>query len=570
MSDFRQEYLKYDDLTHTVKGWAEAYPEIVRLQSLGKSLGGRDLWLLTIGPEPDRVRAAAWVDGNMHAVEVAGSSVALGIAEDMIALHLERATPLAHGHPAQGLPEAAKERLRETLVYVLPRMAPDGAEAVLTDGRYVRSNPRDRRDHPPVARWVSKDVDGDGLSLSLRRADPSGEWVEDPALPSVMLPRRLEDTGPFYKIWPEGLIESFDGRHVPDPFYLSDNDTDLNRNFPWSWLPDPEQLGAGAYPTSEPEARAVVEFMTAHPNVFSWLNLHTFGGVYIRPLGHAPDAKMDREDLAVFDQIAAWGKEHGGYPTVSGFEQFTYEPDKPLHGDMSDFGYHVRGTIAYVCELWDLFARLGVAPQKKFVDHYTHLSREDLSNLAKFDRAHNSGRIFRGWRAFEHPQLGPVEIGGVAPLVGIFNPPNELLAEVCARQSAAYVRVAAMAPGLEIGRVCTTDLGGGAAQLDVELRNPGYLPTYVLSSAKKLALDARVFLEVRASGGATVAKQDERIEVGHLEGWGRGLFADSIFYQHSRGTVSSKTVSFVVRGKGTLLLEAKGLRVGRVVREISL
>ena len=567
MSDFRREYVRFDALTRTLKGWAEKH-RFVRLESLGESLEGRELWLLTIGPEPERARAAAWVDGNMHASEVAGSSVALAIAEDMIALHLEDTTPLREDHPARLLPKHVKDRLRETLLYVMPRVCPDGAEAVLETGRYVRSNPRDRRPHPPVARWVSKDVDGDGASLSIRREDPSGEWVEDPELPGVMLPRRLEDKGPFYKIWPEGLIESFDGAHVPDPYFLGDNDTDLNRNFPWSWMPEPTQAGAGTYPTSEPESRAIVEFMTTHPNVFSWMNLHTFGGVYIRPLGNAPDTKMDPQDLAVFDQVAEWGKEHGGYPTVSGYEQFTYEPDKPLHGDMADFGYHVRGAITYVCELWDLFARLGVAPKKKFVDYYTHLSREDLLALAKFDREQNQGRIFRGWKRAKHPQLGDVEVGGTAPLVGIFNPPNEVLAEVCARQSAAYLRVAAMAPALEIADVRTSD-AGGAVRVDVDVRNAGYLPTYVLSSAKKLGFDARVFLEVEAGGGASVETRDQRIEVGHLEGWGRGLFASSIFYQRSRGTVSSRTVSFVVRGKGTLKITARGLRVGAVTREIS-
>src|SRR5204863_178431 len=85
----------------------------------------------------------------------------------------------------------------------------------LRDGRWVRSNPRDRRPHPPVARWVSGDVDGDGRVLSLRRQDPSGEYVEDPELPGVMLPRRLEDAGPYCQLWPEGTIENFDGTHVP-------------------------------------------------------------------------------------------------------------------------------------------------------------------------------------------------------------------------------------------------------------------------------------------------------------------------------------------------------------------
>lgn len=442
-------------------------------------------------------------------------------------------------------------------------MSPDGAEAVLRDGRYVRSNPRDRRPRQPVARWLSGDVDGDGRALSMRRRDPCGEYVEDAELPGVMLPRRIEDPGPYYKLWPEGTIEHFDGTHVPDPHFLSDNDVDLNRNFPYSWKAEPEQVGAGPYGASEPESRAVIEWATAHPNIFSRLNLHTFGGVYIRPLGHSPDTKMNQSDLALYRQIGEWGEKIAGYPMVSGFEQFIYQPEKPIHGDLTDFAYHTRGAVAYAVELWDLFARLGIERRKPFVEHYSHLTRENLLALAKFDREHNRGRIFRGWKAFRHPQLGEVELGGTAPLVGLSNPPYEMIAEICERQSAAYLRVAALAPALEM------ELRASPGRVEIEVANPGYLPTYVLDSAKKLAVDARVFVEVEASGGCSIDARDARIEIGHLEGWGRGLYAEFVFFPKSRGSVSRRTVALPVRGSGRLRVRARGLRVGEVVREIS-
>ena len=181
ISAFRSSYLRYEQLTRVVHDWARAHPDLVRVTSIGQSTEGRDFWLLEIGSEPDRRRAAAWVDGNMHASELCGSSVALAIAEDAIALH--------RGENRHALPTHVVERLKGILFYVLPRMSPDGAEAVLRDGRYVRSNPRDRREHAPVPRWVARDIDGDGSVLSMRRQDPSGEFVADPELPGVMLPR---------------------------------------------------------------------------------------------------------------------------------------------------------------------------------------------------------------------------------------------------------------------------------------------------------------------------------------------------------------------------------------------
>ena len=555
MSPFRNNYLRYEELTRIVHDWARANPGFVRVTSIGKSVEGRDLWLLEIGRDPDRMRAAAWVDGNMHAVEVCGSSVALAIAEDVIALH--------RGENPRDLPAHVAERLKSILVYVLPRMSPDGAEAVLTSGRVVRSNPRDRRPHPPAPRWVTGDVDGDGAVLHMRKPDPAGEFVADAELPGVMLPRRLEDPGPYYKLWPEGTIENFDGTHVPDPVYLSDNDIDLNRNFPYGWKPDHEQIGAGPFGSSEPESRAVIEWAATHPNIFSWLNLHTFGGCYIRPLGNAPDNKMNQEDLAIYRQIGEWGEKIGGYPMVSGFEEFIYEPEKPIYGDITDFIYHTRGAIAYACELWDLFARLGIERKKKFVDYYSHLTREDLLKLAKLDRESNKSRMFRPWKRFKHPQLGEIEIGGIAQVVGLNNPPYELLPEVCERQSAVYLRVAAMAPSLEM------EVRVAQGRVEIEVANSGYLPSYVLDSAKKLTPDPGVFVEVEALGGCTIDPRDARTEVGHLEGWGRGLYNEYLFYQRSRGSVSRRTVSVPIRGTGRVRVRARGLRVGEVVKEIA-
>jgi hypothetical protein len=564
---FRQRFLSHQEITDQLEAWARAFPDFVRLQSIGTTVEGRALHLLTIGREPNRERPSVWVDGNMHATELSGSSVALAIAEDFIRLHAEP------DFDAQSLPPHVRDALRRVRVYVLPRMCPDGAEAVLTTGRYVRSNPRDRRPNVHRPRWISRDMDGDGLSLLMRKEDPSGEFVESRETPGLMLPRELEDVGPFYKVFPEGVIEGWDGATIPDPYFLGDNDTDLNRNFPWSWAPEPEQEGAGQYPTSEPEARAVVDFVTKQPTIFAWLNLHTFGGCYIRPLGNAPDRKMEPFDLAVFRQVAQWGEEHGGYPTVSGFEEFTYEPDKPLHGALADYAYHQRGAIALVCELWDLFAQLGFKRKKPFVDHYTQLTRQELESLGQWDRTQNQSRIVRPWRTIEHPQLGHVEAGGVDPRVGMSNPPLEQLPEVCARQSAFFLRLAALTPHVTIPEITVEPLGAGLFRVSATITNDGYLPTHVLDSARNLPFnEAPTAVATAHHGAELVDSKSARRAIGHIDGWGRGRFGGSfaLFFQRSRGTVSRRVESWVVRGPGTLEIRVESCRLGAVSHTVSI
>jgi hypothetical protein len=566
---FRASYLDHAALTAQLRAWATAYPAFVSLRSIGQSREGRELWMLIVGTDPDTVRPAVWVDGNMHAGEVAGSSVALAIAETVIALHVEHA-----GGPPSGvtLPPHVQRAVREALFYVVPRISPDGAEAVLTTGRYVRSVPRDERTQRGASRWIAEDVDGDGRALSMRKEDPTGDFVEHPEAPGVMVPRTLDDVGPFYKLWPEGRIEHFDGDRIPSPGFLSDNYPDLNRNFPFRWASEPDQIGAGAYPGSEPEARAVIETASRLPNVYVWLNLHTFGGCFIRPPGDVPDAKMKPFDLAVYKQVGAWAEALTGYPMVSGYAEFLYEPDKPLYGALSEWAYEHRAALAYVCELWDVFARLGMPRPARFVDYYTSLSRADVAKLARWDAEHNHGRIFQSWTRVRHEQLGEVEVGGLDRRVGLYNPPYEELPRVCAQQTELMLRVAGMLPRLVISRVEVAPIRENVTRVSVTVENHGYLPTYGMRHGLERPFNEGAYADVSCEGCTLEEPLRARLPIGHLEGWGKGLGASSqaIFFQASGGSEASHTLRFTALGKGWATVRVGSSRMGFVERRIGI
>jgi hypothetical protein len=563
---FREKYLDYDELTTQLKSWAAQHPDLVRLGSIGRTPEGREIPILTVGRNPDEARPAVWVDGNMHASELCGSSVALAIAEDVIALHggEPAAGPRAGGGVAlPALPGHMSETLRDTLFYIVPRISPDGAEAVMRTGRYVRSSPVDQRRHKGHAYWEAHDFDQDGRMGYMRQRSDDGELVELEDHPGVMVPRLPEDAPPYYKLYPEGRIVNFDGRRIPDPYFLSDNQYDFNRQFPYQWAPEHEQEGAGDFPGSAPETRAILDFTTAHPNIFAWLNLHTFGGVLIRPLGDKPDHKMDQDDLAVYRQVEAWTKQLTGYPSVSGFHEFLYAPETPIKGDLTEYAYHQRGALAYVIELWDIFTQIGLEQKKPFVDIYSRLDRKDFVALAKFDREVNQGRIFGSWRAVKHPQLGDVEVGGLDLLVGISNPPLEKIAEVCERHSAAFLRVAALVPRVHLEVVKHEKLAAGLARIEIRVANRGYLGTFGISSAKKLPHAEPLRLAAEAHGVKVVAPAGGTLEIGHLDGWGRGLYNDlNIFAPWTRGNVHERFVTLVTEGSGTLEIRVGSCRVG--------
>ena len=557
MMDPRETYLDYAALTAKLESWARDYPDCVRLQSIGRSTEGRAIHVLTVGQDPDRPRPAVWVDGNMHAAELAGSNVALAIAEAVIRLHDPRA-----GTPPD-LPPSQREALQDVLFHICPRISPDGAEQVWRQGGFLRSAPRRTPEAEAQPHWRLQDLDGDGLCRYLRVVDPSGDFVAHPEHPGLMLPRTLEDPPPYYRLYPEGVIENWDGNHIPDP-QPTTGTPDFNRNFAYRWRPEPDQRGAGEYPGSEPETRAVMDFATAHPELYAWLNLHTFGGVFIRPLLDSPDARMDAADLRVFRQLGAWADELVGYPSVSGFEEFTYEPDTPLYGDLVGFAYHQRGCLAQVCELWDLFARLDQPRPERFVEHYGALDRDGMARLAQWDQEHNKGRLFRAWQPLEHPQVGNVEVGGLDPIVGIWNPPPEELDALATQMSRYWLRVASLLPRLVIEEATVIPLGGGHARVSLAVANHGYLPTQGMNAARERPFNTPVEASIELHDAILQDGDAPRVELGHLAGWGRGLgdTAQMPWFQRSEGSNTRTRTGWVVAGSGSVTLRVGNRRLG--------
>jgi hypothetical protein len=222
-----------------------------------------------------------------------------------------------------------------------------------------------------------------------------------------------------------------------------------------------------------------------------------------------------------------------------------------------------------VCEIWDLFTQLGMPRKKPFADVYTQVSREQWEAFARWDREHNKSRVVRPWKAIEHSQLGRVEVGGLDPRVGISNPPYEQLEKICETQWLAFARVAAMAPALSVSTSVSAAAQDGVSVVTVRVANDGYLPTYVLDSAKALNHAAAPWIEIATQGVTLVDATRRRLEIGHLEGYGRGLYAHSFFWLRSKGSVSERTLNLAVRGQGSVTLRVGCHRTGFLTHEVT-
>jgi hypothetical protein len=253
-----------------------------------------------------------------------------------------------------------------------------------------------------------------------------------------------------------------------------------------------------------------------------------------------------------------------GDPVVSGFDEFTYEPDTPLRGDLIAFAYEQRGALGMVCELWDFWKQVGFDIVRPFVKNYDRRLRPELLKMLAWDKEHNQGRVAQPYKPFDHPQLGRVEIGGYEPMFGIWNPPPERLAEVCANQSRAYLRWAALTPRLRVSGVTVEAIEGETYRVSATIENLGFLPTNVLSSALKLPWNDPVRASVALGPGVALAGGDAVTTVGHLEGWSPDTMFSYPGFARSTNEGTRKRVQWVVRGAGEVVVAAGCARTGRV------
>jgi murein tripeptide amidase MpaA len=552
-------YYGNDDLNARLRWIAEQYPAITELTSLGKSYERRDIPLLILTNKatgPDHEKPAFWIDGNIHATELTASAAALRVIMKLVE---------GYGNDPQ-----VTRLLDEQVFYIIPRLNPDGAAAAFRESPlFVRSGTRpypfeDKQDGLHV-----HDMNGDGKILQMRIEDPAGDWKPSERDPRLMVKRRAdEEGGTYYRLFSEGTIENYDGHIITNA--RPHSGLDFNRNFPGSWRPEGEQFGAGDFPGSEPEIRAVIEWFAQHPNIFGALTYHTYSRAILRPFGSRSDDEMDTQDKWVLEAIGARGTELTGYPCISVYHHFKYHPKEVITGVFDDWLFEHKGILAYTVELWDLPTAAGVTEkkeQKKFIEWFRLHPLEDDYKILDFIKEHADDGL-EPWQPYDHPQLGKVEIGGWNVLYTWRNPPHALLEAEITPQADFAVAFAATAPRLAWRTVEVKPLGGGHYHLLVVLENRGFLPSYGSNQAKKVKAARPIRLELTLPDGVSLQSGKARTDVGYLEGRATRLGVSSVWTSSpTDNRAKAEWLIFAPTG-GEITITAKGERAGTIRRQL--
>ncbi len=500
-------YYRYDDLTRLLQAYGQEHPQLVQVESIGASYEGRDIWLATVTNSATGTAAekpALWVDGNIHASEVSPSSACLYLLTKLVTEY--------------GTNADITRCLDTRAFYVCPRINPDGAEWALADKpKIIRSSTRPYPyDEEPLGGLVNEDMDGDGRMLWMRVPDPNGQWKQHAEEPRLLVRRDpAEAGGQYYRLLPEGRIENYDGVEIR--IQPKKEGLDLNRNFPLEWRQEHEQRGAGPYPTSEPEIRAIVHFITGHPNITGGVTFHTFSGVILRPYGTHPDEHFPAEDLWTFQKIGQKGTELTGYPSVSVYHDFRYHPKEVITGVFDDWLYDHFGLYAWTVELWSPQRQAGIESYK-FIDWNREHPLEDDLKLLKWSDEVLEGKGYVDWYEYDHPQLGKVQLGGWNTLYAWRNPPPQFLEKEIAPFADWLVWHLLISPRLELLDVQVTPLGEHSYYIRLVVQNTGWLPIY----ASKKWLEKKgvrgVICEIELPEGAVLKTGKPREDIGQLEG----------------------------------------------------
>jgi murein tripeptide amidase MpaA len=552
-------FYRYADLTELLHAVAREHPGLVTLESIGKSHEKRDVWVVTVtntvtGPASEK--PAFWVDGNIHSTEVSASTAVLYFLHTLVT---------QYGHDAD-----VTRALDTRAFYLCPRINPDGAEWALADQpKWVRSSTRPYPyDEEEVEGLFIEDIDGDGRILQMRIADPNGLWKAHPEAPALMVRRDpIEAGGTYYRVLPEGRYDGYDGYTLK--IKRPRQQLDLNRNFPASWRQEFEQTGAGPYPTSEPEIRAVVDFVVRHPNITAGTSFHTWSGVLLRPFDHLPDDEMDAEDLWFYQRTGRKGTELTGYPAISVFHEFRYHP-KSVIGGAFDWIYEHLGMFSWVVEIWSPMREAGITDYK-YIDWFRDHPIDDDLKLYRWNQQALGGAAHHGWKPFAHPQLGNVEVGGWDRFHAIGNPPLPRLEREVERFPRWLLWQALCSPKLELVDSAVTALGDGAWKVTVVVQNTGWLPTYVSKRALARKTVRGIVAEVALPRGASLATGKVKDDVGQLEGKAYKHTGVS-FWPDYHLTDDRMKLEWIVRGKAgaSVAITLRHERAGTVRASLAL
>ncbi|HPW17121.1 MAG TPA: M14 family metallopeptidase [Candidatus Aminicenantes bacterium] len=457
-----------DELAADMRRLQAAFPKFLKLESIGKSHNGRDLWLMTINNPatgPESGKAGMYIEANVHGNEIQGCEVCLYT----IWYLMEN-----YGRNAD-----ITRLVDERVFYIIPTVNPDGHQYFMEGpGGNARSGhvPVDDDNDGLFDEDPPEDINGNGIVEMIRKYVPGqGNYRISRDNPDLLEPVPFGEKGDYILLGQEGIDNDGDGLVNED----GPGSYDPNRNWPSDWQPNYVQGGAMDYPFQLPEAKAVADFLKAHPNIAGVQSYHNTGGMILRGPGAEAVGEYPQPDARAYDELGQNGERMLPFYRYIVIWSGLYT----VHGGFIDYTNDGLGIVSFSNELWN-GEQYFTSPALKEQQQDPSSPIAPAQSRYFFDKYLEFGEEYVKWTPFDHPQFGRVEMGGVWKKYQGRVPPRFMNEELCHRNMAFSLYQADEMPLVRLDDAEVERIGGDVYRVYVDITNPKVVPTVLAKAAQ--------------------------------------------------------------------------------------
>lgn len=527
-----QDYSNHAQLTQRLKALESSNSSLVKLQSLTKTTGGKDIWVLEIGSGDRANHPAVAVVGGVEGSHILGPELAIGFAEKLL---------------AKAQSDSIKNLLATTTFYVFPNVSPDATEQYFAKVKYERSGnatPTDDDRDGKTNEDPFEDLNNDGLISMVRIEDPTGKWMSHPADPRIMIQANAEkgEKGKYLLI-SEGINNDKDDK------LNEDGEGGVHFNKSLTFDPPYFTPGAGEHPVSELENRAVLDFLYERFNVFAVL---TFGPTnnlsepwkFDRSKGSGRIPTGITESDSKYNKLAA-----------ELYKKSVKQKDAPAagvqKGDFVQWAYFHYGRQSYSTPGW--WVPKFEIP-KDSVSAKKYKTNDDKNTDVDFIRWAEKEQldVFVNWQKVNHADYPGknAEVGGFKPFAKT-TPPFKMVSKLVDEHSKFAVALANAKPEASLVNLKTETLEGGVTRITVVLQNKGSFPA--LSDVGK----SNNFIKLVKIN--LVLAKDQAVVTGN-----------KVTLLPNLDAGESKELTWLIKGKGKIVIEAGAPQMGVVKLDVNL
>jgi len=470
-------YLNYENLSKKVNEF-QSKNKFCSVKSLGKSSGGKDIWLVTLSSS-EKPKPALLITAGIDGKHQAGTQITITLIEQL----------LKDGE--------LTSLLDEKTLYFVPSVNPDAIAAYFNKVKFEKSGNATQTDDDrdgKIGEDGFEDLNKDGFITHVRIEDVTGSYIESPADARILIKAdpSKNQIGK-YRLITEGIDNDNDGEFNED----TSEGVNIDKNFTFDH--PVFKKGSGAYVASEPETRALLDFL--------YLNQHIYGVLTFGMHNNLSEAPKFDSKLASSRIVKSWLEKD-----VKAAEQISKlytekaaikgGPKLPMtSGNFSQTAYYHAGRLSFSTPGWWIEKEevkkdsTEVKPEKSKKAEKAE-DNTDVEFLAWAEK-NQLKDVFVNWTSIKHPDFPNqnVEVGGFVPYVQN-NPPPQFLAESVVKHKLFLIELLHAMPKIETTIPIVEKLDSNLFRITIKVANKGMLPTYA-EIGDKIRFVSRMKTEIK-------------------------------------------------------------------------